>query len=119
MAVSRFSDLAVDVVVANPAGRDARRVPALELAGPAGGGSAFHLVGAVAAVVLAVAHEVPGNAPAAGARELVGGAGDITWRQNKGRGRGLHSKSDTSFLLLSCTVTALLKYTLCAKRPVK
>lgn len=83
MCVSRFSDLAVDVIVAHPAGRDARGVPALELAGAAGGRCALHLVGAVAAVVLAVAHEVPGDAPAAGAGELVGSAGDITWIRKK------------------------------------
>lgn len=83
VAVSRFSDLAVDIIVANPAGRDARRVPALELAGTTGGRSALHLVGAVAAVVLTVAHEVPGNAPAAGACKLVGSTGDITWRRKK------------------------------------
>lgn len=77
---------AVNVVVAHPARWDARRVPALELAGPAGGRRALHLVGAVATVVLAVAHKVPGDAAAAGARELVGSAGDVTWRP-KGRKR--------------------------------
>lgn len=72
------SYLAVHVIVAHPAGRDAGRVPALELAGSAGGRSALHLIGAVAAVVLAVAHEVPGDAAAALTGELVGSAGDVT-----------------------------------------
>lgn len=71
--------MTVDVVVAHPAGRDARRVSTLELAGAAGGQGAVHLVRAVAAVVLAVAHKVLGDAAAAGARELVGGAGDVAW----------------------------------------
>lgn len=73
------SYLAVHVVVAHPAGRDARGVSTLELAGAAGGRRALHLVRAVAAVVLAVAHKVTGDAATAGARELVWSAGDVTW----------------------------------------
>lgn len=84
--------MTVDVVVAHPAGRDARRVSTLELAGAAGGQRAVHLVRAVAAVVLAVAHKVLGDAAAAGARELVGGAGDVPW----GGGRGQHWQGDAS-----------------------
>ena len=71
--------LAVHVLVADPAGGNAGGVAALELAGPAGGGRAVRLVAAVAAVVLAVAHEVARDAAAAGAGELQGGAGDVTW----------------------------------------
>lgn len=70
--------MTVDVVVAHPAGGDARRVSALELAGTAGRRSAFHLVRAVATFVLAVAHKVLGYAAAAGARELVCSTGDVT-----------------------------------------
>lgn len=72
------SYVTVDVVVAHPAGRDARRVSALELAGPARGRRAVHLVRAVATVVLAVAHKVLGDAAAAGTCELVCSAGDVT-----------------------------------------
>lgn len=72
-----LSYLAVDIVVAHPACRDARAAT-LELTGTAGGRSALYLVGAVATVVLAVAHKVPGDAAAAGARELVWSTGDVT-----------------------------------------
>lgn len=82
MCVSGFvSYLAVDVIVAHPAGRDARWVSTLELTGAAGGRSALHLVGAVATVVLAVAHKVLGDAAAANARELIWSASDVTWRR--------------------------------------
>lgn len=67
----------VDVVVAHPAGGDARGVPALELVGAAGRRRAFHLVRAVATFVLAVAHKVLGDAAAAGARKLVCSTGDV------------------------------------------
>lgn len=86
MCVCVFSYLAVHVIVAHPAGWDARRVAALELAGPAGGRRAFHLVRAVATVVLAVAHEVAGDAAATGTRELVRGAGDVTWEVENVKG---------------------------------
>lgn len=79
----RLSYLAVDIIITHPAGRDARRVAALELAGAAGGRAALHFIRAVAAVVLTVAHEVAGDAAAAGARELIGGAGDVTWTKRK------------------------------------
>lgn len=71
--------LAVHVLVADPAARDAGGVAALELAGATGRGRAVQLVAPVAAVVLAVAHKVAGDAAAAGAGELQGGAGDVTW----------------------------------------
>ena len=74
------SYLAVHVVVTHPAGRDARGVSTLELAGAAGGRRALYLVRAVATVVLAVTHKVTGDAATAGARELVWSAGDVTWR---------------------------------------
>lgn len=79
--VSVSSHLTVDVVVTHPAGRDAGRVPTLELTGSAGRRRAAHLVRTVAAVVLAVAHKVLGDAAAAGAGELVQSAGDVTWEE--------------------------------------
>lgn len=81
-----LSYLAVNVVVTHPAGRDARWVSTLELTGAAGGGRALHLIRAVAAVVLAVTHKVAGDAAAAGARELIWGTGDVTWREWGGQG---------------------------------
>lgn len=70
--------LAVDVVVTHPAGWDAGGVSTLELAGSAGGRRTVHLIGAVAAVILAVAHKVAGNAATTGTGELVRGTGDVS-----------------------------------------
>lgn len=75
-----FSYLTVDVVVTNPAGWDAGRVSALELTGSAGGRSTVQLVGTVAAVILAVADKVAGNATAAGTGELIWSTGDVSWK---------------------------------------
>lgn len=68
----------VDVVITHPAAGDAWRVSALELAGATGRLSTFHLVRAVAAFVLAVAHKVLRDAAAAGTCKLICGTGDVT-----------------------------------------
>lgn len=68
----------VDVVVAHPAGGDAWRVTALELAGATGGRGASHLVRAVATFVLAIAHKVLGDAATAGTSKLICSTGDVT-----------------------------------------
>lgn len=75
--------LAVHVVVTDPAGGDTGRVPTLELTGTTGGRSAVHLIRTFAAVVLAVTHKVTGDAAAAGARELVQSARNVTWGGRK------------------------------------
>lgn len=75
---------AVGFVVAHPAEGDAGRVAALELVRTARWGRTVQLVAAVAAVVLAVADEIPGDAAAAGAGELIGAARDIACGERAG-----------------------------------
>lgn len=73
-----FSYLTVNVIIAHPAGRDARRVSTLELTGTAGGRSTFHLVRAIATIVLTITHKVFRDAAAAGTCELIWSTGDVT-----------------------------------------
>lgn len=79
----RFSYLAVNVIVTHPAVRDARGVSTLELTGTAGRRRTVHLIRAIAAVILTVAHKVTGDAAVADARELVWSTGDVTWATHK------------------------------------
>lgn len=89
--------LTVDVVVADPAGWNARRVPTLELAGSAGGWSTRHLIGAITTVILPVAHKVAGNAAPTGAHKLIGRTGDISWKVHQNQNLNLKPLFNADF----------------------
>lgn len=77
------SHLTVHVIVTHPVGWDTGGVSTLELAGGTGGQRTLHLIRAVATVVLAVTHKVPGDAATAGTGEFIGRTGDVSCSSNQ------------------------------------